>query len=149
MQRTAPALACASSALFLLAAGSSSAGEDLWVTDTREGTLLREQGRYLDAETKYLNAYRVVADTPGGSQRLIRSLNNLTEIYRDQSRYADAESCARRALAACRQLAGPKSSDTGIAMNNLAEIYSVQAKFAAAEPLYLQAIAINEGALPR
>lgn len=148
MQHTACLLTCASAALFLVSTSRGFGQVDPWLKYTAEGTHLREQGRYSEAESRYLDAYRLIVGAGEKGERLAASLNTLASVYAEEGRYVDAETFARRALDVYQQISAPKSAKVAMALNNLAEIYRVQAKSAAAEPLYLQALSILEQATP-
>ena len=77
------------------------------------------------------------------------ALNQLAELYRSQSRYADAEPLYRRALAIWEKTLGRDHHDTALSLNNLALLYTQQGRFAQAEPLYQRSLAIRENALGR
>ena len=70
------------------------------------------------------------------------TLNELAVLYADQSRYAAAESCHKRALDIRKKLLGEEHSDVAISLNNLASVYDQQSRYADAEPLYKHACKI-------
>src|SRR5262245_8961512 len=107
MQPMAHVWICAAAALFLVRTGPGFGEVDVWLNYTSEGTRLREQGRYSDAERRYLDAYRLVADSGEKSDRLVASLSHLAAIYKDEGRYGDAETFGRRALEVRRQVSNP------------------------------------------
>jgi len=144
MQR-AICVICVSAAIFLAAIGPSFGEEDAWLKFTTEGNHSRNQGQYSEAERKYLDAYRLIADDQK-SERLAKSLSNLAAISGDLGRYREAENFALRALEVRRQISDPTSSELAVALNNLAEIYRIQEKDTVAEPLYLQLDFIHHAA---
>jgi CHAT domain-containing protein len=73
-------------------------------------------------------------------------LNNLAELYREQSLYAQAEPLHRRALAIREKALGPEHPDVAWTLNNLALLHEAQGDFARAEPLHQRALAIREKA---
>jgi len=140
MQPMARVWICVSAALFLVSAGRGFGEVDRWLNYTSEGTHFREQGRYSDAERRYLDAYRLAADSGERSDRLVVSLSHLAVVYRDEGRYGDAEIFARRALEVRRQVSNLKSPAMAVTLNNLAEIYRLQSRHTEAEPLFLEAL---------
>jgi CHAT domain-containing protein len=74
------------------------------------------------------------------------SLNNLAALYRDQGRYADAESPHKRALAIFETALGPDNFRVANTLRHLAELYDQQGRYAEAEPLLKRALAIREKA---
>jgi CHAT domain-containing protein len=79
------------------------------------------------------------------------SLSNLASLYQDQSRYAEAETLAKRALAIREKVLGPDHPDVAFGLHNLATLYWVQGRYTEAEPLLDRAIAIGDraGTAPR
>ena len=52
---------------------------------------------------------------------MLRSLNNLAELYRAQGRYADAEPLYKRVIGDKGKSLGPDHPDVATSLNNLAE----------------------------
>jgi tetratricopeptide (TPR) repeat protein len=78
---------------------------------------------------------------------LAASLNNLAALYKDQSRYADAERLYKRSLAIAEKALGPDHPAVAMSLSNLGQLYNLQGRYADAEPLYKRASAIQEKAL--
>lgn len=133
-------------ALFLSSVGFS--GEDLWLKNTAEATQLRKDGRYSEAEAKYLTAYRTVMDTAEEPVRRGISLVSLANLYSEMGRFVDAEAAAQGALAIYQKISEPKSTGLALAQVSLAEIYRIQGKYVPAEQLCIQALAAYEAAAP-
>ena len=74
-------------------------------------------------------------------------LNNLTFLYGEQGRYADAEALYLRALVIMRKARGTEYPDVATELNNLAGVYRSQGRYPEAENLYSQCLAIWEKAL--
>ncbi|MBV8269757.1 MAG: tetratricopeptide repeat protein [Planctomycetaceae bacterium] len=70
--------------------------------------LLRDQGRYEEAELLYRRALGIVY-----------TLNNLAGLLRTQGRYEEAEPLYRRALAIYETTLGPEHPQTGTCRVNL------------------------------
>ena len=75
------------------------------------------------------------------------SLNNLAELYRAQSRDAEAGPLYRRSIAIFEKALGLEHPSVGTSLNNLAELYRDQGRYDEAEPLYKRSLAIREKAL--
>ena len=65
-------------------------------------------------------------------------LNNLADLYRAQSRYADAEPLYRRAIEITGKALGPRHPDLETMTGNLAKLYQAQERNAEAEELLQQ-----------
>ena len=108
--------------------------------------LLRDQGRYEEAELLHRRALNIV-DT----------LNDLAGLHRDQGRYGEAEPLYRRALALRVQALDPESLNTATSLNNLGALLLAKSRFKKveveqsllkeAEPLLKQALEIREAKL--
>jgi CHAT domain-containing protein/tetratricopeptide (TPR) repeat protein len=75
------------------------------------------------------------------------AMMNLSGMYKDEGRYAEAETLNKRALAVDEKDKGSEHPDVGIELNNLADLYDDERRYAEAEPLYKRALAIDEKAL--
>ena len=72
------------------------------------------------------------------------SLGGLANLYREQSRYAEAEPLYRRALHIREQQLGPDHLQTAETMHDLARLREVQGNRDEAKPLYEHALAVRE-----
>jgi tetratricopeptide (TPR) repeat protein len=75
------------------------------------------------------------------------SLNNLSELYRAQGKYEEAEPLYRRAMTIRQKTLGPEHPDTAQSLSNLALLYRFQGKYAEAEALYKRSLEIYEKAV--
>ena len=75
------------------------------------------------------------------------SLNNLSALYVQLGRYADAEPLDKRALAIREKVRGPGHPDVAASLSNLASLYDSQGRYGDAEPLLKRALAIKEKAV--
>ena len=79
---------------------------------------------------------------------IAQSLNNLTELYRNQGHWVEAEPLFQRALEILERALSPNHpAITNNSLNNLALLYHAQGRTADAEPLFQHALAIRERAL--
>ena len=69
-------------------------------------------------------------DHPAVAELLI----NLADLYRKQSRCADAEPLFKRSLTISESALGPDHPDVARSLNNLAALYEDQTRYADAEP---------------
>jgi CHAT domain-containing protein/tetratricopeptide (TPR) repeat protein len=76
-----------------------------------------------------------------------QTLNNLANLYLNQSKYSEAEGLYKRALVILETALGASHSDVGRTLNNLALVYRAQGKYREAEGLLERALAIREKAL--
>ena len=74
-------------------------------------------------------------------------MSNLTELYTQLQRYAEADRFYRRALAILDSALGPDHAEIAVALLSMAEGYCVQKRYDEAEPLFLRALAISEKTL--
>jgi tetratricopeptide (TPR) repeat protein len=104
--------------------------------------LYRLQGRYAEAELRYLQALEIYQRQLGADHlEVATNLNNLALLYRLQGRYAEAEPCYLQALEIRQRQLGADHPDLAVSLNNLAKLYESQGHYAEAELRYLQALA--------
>jgi tetratricopeptide (TPR) repeat protein len=110
--------------------------------------LLRNVGRYAEAEPLFEEALRIRERVLGGEHpETLVSVNDLAGLYESQGRYGEAEPLYLRALAASERVLGGEHPDTFISVNNLAGLYVSQGRYGEAEPLYQRALAASERVL--
>ena len=110
---------------------------------------LYQRGRYAEAELLQQRALalRERALSPN-HPAIAQSLNNLTELYRNQGHWVEAEPLFQRALEILERALSPNHpAITNNSLNNLALLYHAQGRTADAEPLFQHALAIRERAL--
>ena len=118
-----------------------------WEKSNAAGMKAYEEGRYAEAEKRWLAALEEAENFGPDDERLATSLNNLAALCRTQGKYAEAEPLYQRSLAIREKALGPEHPDVASSLNNLAGLYDNQGKHAEAEPLYQRALAIVEKAL--
>ena len=117
-------------------------------SDMTLAELLREQGKYAEAEPLFRRALAISEKALGPEHpNVAKELNNLAALLQAQGKYAEAEPLFRRALAIDEKALGSDHPDFAIDLNNLAALLQDQGKYAEAEPLYRRALAIDEKAL--
>jgi CHAT domain-containing protein/Flp pilus assembly protein TadD len=110
--------------------------------------LLRQQGRYADAEllSKRSLAIQLKALGPDHPD-VAQSLVDVAWLYQDLGRYANAEARLKRSLAIYERAFGPDHSSVATELNNLGALYDTRGRYADAEPLLKRSLAIYEKAL--
>ena len=78
---------------------------------------------------------------------VLKSLNNLGNLYSDRGDYARAEQMYERALRLHEQVLGDGHPAVAASLNNLAILYSDQGDYAKAKPLYERALQLREEVL--
>ena len=117
-----------------------------------QAELLKEQGRYAEAEPLYRQALGDPREDARARAPLLSppGLTDLAELYRPPGPLrrgrAALQAGARRSA---RRRSGPSTPISSPSLNNLAELLSHQGRYAEAEPLYKRALAICEKALGR
>jgi CHAT domain-containing protein/tetratricopeptide (TPR) repeat protein len=129
----------------------ASAGRDDFFTVLTLNNLaavLKEQGRYEEAEPLYLRSLAAQEKLFGAeSETVATTLTNLAALYREKGEYLRAEPLLRRALAAQEKTLGPTHADVGITLNQLALLLSDRGDNEGALPLFERALSIYEKAL--
>jgi Tfp pilus assembly protein PilF len=117
----------------------------------KAGYYLDDRARYSEAEVLYQLALTIRVQVLGATHHeTTSSLTNLGLLYRNQEKYAEAESLLKRAWKICGPWLTTEHLDTArvnqaaLTLNNLALLYDDQEKYAEAEPLYVRVLAICE-----
>ena len=79
--------------------------------------------------------------------RMMREMNNLGMIYRDNGREKEAEPLLRQAVAAARQVYGNQHPELAIYLDNLALLYQRREHYQQAEQLQREAVFISQQTL--
>ena len=107
--------------------------------------LYYSQGRYSEAEPRYLEALKMRRRLfTGDHPDLATSLNNLAFLYYSQGRYSEAEPRYLEALEMRMRLFTGDHPDVAQILNNLAHFYHNQGKYSEAEPLYLEVLEMTK-----
>ncbi len=130
-----------------IAVPAAFAQDTKWEKANAAGMEAYQQGRYAEAEKRWLAALEEAENFGPDDQRLATSLNNLALLYQAQGKYAEAEPLYQRSLGIMEKVLGPEHPDVAASLNNLAELYRNQGRYAAAEPLYQRSLGIMEKAL--
>jgi CHAT domain-containing protein/tetratricopeptide (TPR) repeat protein len=129
----------------------ASAGRDDFFTVLTLNNLaavLKEQGRYEEAEPLYLRSLAAQETLFGAEgQTVATALTNLAALYREKGEYLRAEPLLRRALAAQEKTLGPAHADVAVTLNQLAILLSDRGDDEGALPLFERALSIYEKTL--
>ncbi len=77
------------------------------------------------------------------------AFNDLTVVYINMGRYAEAEALLKDDLVIKEQSLENEHQKVSIVLNNLANLYRDQGKYAEAEPMYKRSLAIKEKMLEK
>lgn len=116
--------------------------EEPWENHIGFGISSYQSGNYTEAENHFKAALKQANTFGTGDSRLHFTLNNLSEVYRVQSKYAEAEPIIKRVLEIDEKSLGVDHSNIAASLSNLADNYIAQEKYSQAEPLYKRALAI-------
>jgi hypothetical protein len=106
--------------------------------------------RYDDAIKTAERALALRAQTYGPSdQRILPSLNQLTDLYLRNRSFAEAESLLQRAIAIQKSVYGADSSQVADELRRLAELYSAQGFGEKSRAIAARAAAIEEKTSPK
>ncbi|CAM9778863.1 unnamed protein product [Ectocarpus fasciculatus] len=112
------------------------------------GSVLREQGKYIEADRLCLGDIEMGEDTLGPDHPDVAiRLNNRAELLRAQGNFDEAEPLYVRAIAIGEKVLGKEHPDLATWLNNLAGLLHKQGRFNEAEPLFERCLAIREKAL--
>jgi len=119
---------------------------DKWQQTVNNGAAAFKDKRYADAEVLMREALQE-AEKLQDELLVAVSLDNLGEVYFEQSKLKEAEPLYQRALAIRERKLDPGHSDIVASLNNLSALYFYQGKHAQAEPICKQLIEIYEKVL--
>ena len=121
---------------------------DMWFLLRKVGAHLQQRGQYRDAEPFLLEAYGLAKHVMGPEHSMTaESLNDLTDTYQQQGRYAEAEQASRHALAieqaaTRRKELKPEQMLVAVSLRHLAVAVKSQDRFAEAGHLFQQSLEI-------
>ncbi len=118
--------------------------EETWESHINSGISFYQSKNYVEAENHFKAALKHADNFEPEDTRLHFTLNNLAEIYRVQSKYAEAEPIIKRVLVIDEKSLGAEHPNIAASLANLADNYIAQKKYSEAEPLYKKALAIWE-----
>ena len=115
-----------------------------WEEAHQAGLAAYREKNYPEAEQAFKAALAEADQFSIDDWRLTQTLQNLAEIYRVQSRYAQAEPYFERLLEIDEKNFGPDHPNVAAHLNNLAGNYRAQGRLAEAAPLYKRSLDIWE-----
>ncbi len=120
---------------------------ETWESVNKKGLAAFQESRYAEAEKYFKKAVKLGETFPPEGYRLNFSLNQLAEIYRIQSKFAEAEQVLKQLLESYKIRFGPTHINVALTLNNLAANFRVQGEFKKSEILLKQALNILEESL--
>lgn len=138
---TALLLSCA------LAGGAQAQDEAAWTAALEAGTAAYRRGGYEEATRHFETALMRAEAFGANNSRVATSLAWLTEMYRVQRRYLDAERLIRRAIQIDEQIHGPEHADVAMSLNSLALLFHSQGRLSEVEAPLTRALLIFQKVL--
>jgi tetratricopeptide (TPR) repeat protein len=123
----------------------TTAEEDLWRSQCDKGHAAVKQGLYPTAASLFLTAIQQAEAFGKDDVRLAESLNGLSQVYRYQQNFAEAEPPARRSLVILERAYGNSHEALLPSLLNLAGIARAGEKYSEAEHVYRRILAIRWG----
>jgi tetratricopeptide (TPR) repeat protein len=125
----------------LLKGRSGAAGEGLWWIWMTMGRVLRQEGRWREAEELFLSVVETRSRMLGEEHpKTLSAMANLAATYWNQGRWREAEELYVKVLEARRRVLGEEHPDTIRAMANLAATYRKQGRWEEAEELQVKVL---------
>ena len=114
-----------------------------WEKSNAAGMKAYEEGRYAEAEKRWLAALEEAENFGPDDERLATSLNNLAGLYDNQGKHAEAEPLYQRALAIVEKALAPEHPDLATSLENYARLLRKIDRDAEAKKLESRAQAIR------
>ncbi len=143
MKRTKTRWLLAGVLSLLLWPACTAAQKTLWEKDNAAGMEAYQQGRYGEAEKRWLAALEEAENFGPDDERLATSLNNLAALYYSQGNYAEAEPLFKRSLALREKALGPDHPNLALMLENYAVLLRNMQRNAEAEKMEARAQAIR------
>lgn len=127
---------------FGLVAGSATQSAD-WEILNRRATQLQENGRYAEAKSVFLDAWKLAERFSPDDPRRPIALNNLASVCQDLGEAAAARDYYERTIAAFERTHGKEHPVLARPLHNLATLYLEEGQYAKAERLRRRALALH------
>lgn len=114
----------------------------MWERYNTLGQQAMSQGKPVDAEAQFKLALQEAESAGPNDPRIVTSLNNLGNCYRQQGKFAEAEPCYKRAIEVQTRLKGPLSPDMVPIFDNYAKMLRAAQREAEAQKMEAKARAI-------
>ena len=101
-------------------------------------------GNYREAETQLKAALKSTRDFASNDPKLMNTLRDLAQVYRAQSKYAEAEPLMERHLALKERFLGKFHPDLAKDLDQLGRVCFAQMKFVSAEAYFRRELTIME-----
>jgi tetratricopeptide (TPR) repeat protein len=118
--------------------------ESTWQSCTAEGVELYQQAKYREAESSFVESVRLARDAMAAQVELGEALNNLSIVYFALSKFADAQSVLKEALALACQDSKELTILRACCLNNRARLSAEFEQYAESEADLFEAIALAE-----
>jgi tetratricopeptide (TPR) repeat protein len=120
------------------------ADEQKWVDYSEQGMAAYKKGNDAQAERLLAAAVEEARQFDPSDMRLARSLHNLATVYSSQSKWPQAESTLKEALAVKEKALGATNAEVARTLNNLGVVYFNQYEYKQAEACYKRVLAIDQ-----
>ncbi|RUT03857.1 hypothetical protein DSM106972_047710 [Dulcicalothrix desertica PCC 7102] len=118
---------------------------NVWRTLNNIAVLYETQGRYTDAEKKYLEALEMIQHLEGSEHYdVAATLNNLAVLYNSQGRFKEAETNYLQVISIWEKLLDDEHTYIASTLNNLANTYQEQGKYSEAEQTHLKSLSMRK-----
>lgn len=125
--------------------GAKGSGEDVAVAASNLALVLRDLGRYAEAEPLLTEALAILEKAWGAEDpRLCSTLDKLASVYRARDRMEQAEASLKRGLA-LREM-DPAGTGVPAGLEALADLYLGWGEYPRAEALYVRLLKLHEQA---
>ena len=112
------------------------------------GFVLRQQGRFVDAQSAYEEAFRLTVEVYGEAHPApLTVLNNLAAVENHSGQYAAMEKSLRRGLTLSRDAYGEKHWRVGVAASSLGAALGDMGRYSDALPYLEQAVEVYSDSL--
>lgn len=120
---------------------------ETWQSHNKKGVKAFQASHFAEAEKHFIQALELAETPPFNNDRLHFSLYQLAEIYRIQSKFAEAELILKRTLEVDEELLGPEHPNVALGLNNLASNYRIRGRYEEAEALLKKALKVLEDSM--
>ena len=115
-----------------------------WDKEYKSGMAAYNAGSYREAETQLKAALKSTRDFASNDPKLMNTLRDLAQVYRAQSKYAEAEPLMERHLALKERFLGKFHPDLAKDLDQLGRVCFAQMKFVSAEAHFRRELTIME-----
>lgn len=110
------------------------------------GGALTLTGNYKEAESAYIRASEIHRKKSGENADFAKTLQSLSDLYRQEGKYVEAEMFYKRALSIIEKILGPADPALATTLNGLGALYAEERRYSDATSIYERAIYVLEKA---